>query len=62
MGLRRFSFQLPSGLMASNAQAFRDELKKKNKSLGKSEALNPKTMIEMNRTSVSVIWGCWTEV
>jgi hypothetical protein len=32
-------------------QAFRDALKKQNKSLGKSEALNPKTMIEMNRTS-----------
>lgn len=38
---------------ASSAQAFRDELKKQNKSLGKSDALNPKTMIEMNKTSVS---------
>ncbi|GMH70963.1 hypothetical protein TrRE_jg4471 [Triparma retinervis] len=40
--------------MSSNTQAFRDELKKKNKSLGKSEALNPKTMIEMNRTSNAI--------
>ncbi|GMH94620.1 hypothetical protein TrST_g5775 [Triparma strigata] len=38
-------------MSASAAQKFRDELKKKNKSLAKSEALNPKTMIEMNRTS-----------
>ena len=32
-------------------RAFRDELKKANKSLGKSAALDPKTMIEMDRTS-----------
>eukprot|EP00518_Triparma_eleuthera_P017223 CAMPEP_0197555034 /NCGR_PEP_ID=MMETSP1320-20131121/12530_1 /TAXON_ID=91990 /ORGANISM="Bolidomonas sp., Strain RCC2347" /LENGTH=156 /DNA_ID=CAMNT_0043115995 /DNA_START=46 /DNA_END=513 /DNA_ORIENTATION=- len=38
-------------MAASSAQKFRDELKKQNKSLAKSEALNPKTMIEMNRTS-----------
>tara|TARA_B110000305_G_scaffold224537_1_gene270178 strand:- start:425 stop:676 length:252 start_codon:yes stop_codon:yes gene_type:complete len=30
---------------------FQEEMKKKHKSLGVSEALNPKTMIEMNRTS-----------
>ena len=38
-------------MSAQSAQAFRDSLKKKNKSLGKSSALDPKTLIEMNRTA-----------